>query len=75
LLEDGGVPASVRLDVDGVALAAQPLRPGWNRYQWALPVLAQRAAHDVALTVDRLTPSQGERPARGIAVAEMRVSH
>jgi hypothetical protein len=75
LLEDGGTPASVRLHVDGVALAAQTLRPGWNRYLWALPVLDQRAAHDVTISVDRLTPSNGELPARGLAVAEVRVTH
>jgi len=75
LLEDGSAPKSIGLRVNEIALPAQTLRPGWNRYEWALPDIGARPAHDVVVTIDQLTPSKGDRPARGVAIAEVRVTH
>jgi hypothetical protein len=74
LLEEGGAPTSVGLRVNGVELSRQPLRPGWNSYEWSVPD-GMREISDVVMTVDQLSPSRGQSAARGIAVTEVRVIH
>jgi Protein of unknown function (DUF2723) len=76
LLEEGGAPRSVGLRINGVELAQQSLRSGWNTYEWTLPPGATKTpVHDVVITIDHLSPSKGKTPARGIAVTELRVIH
>jgi hypothetical protein len=74
LLEQGGEPAVVGLRVDGIDLPSQPLRAGWNAYEWSLPAgMADPHTRDVVVTIDRLSPAKGESPERGIAVTEILV--
>jgi hypothetical protein len=73
-LEEGGAPKSVGLGINGVELPQQSLRSGWNTYEWTLPSGGTETfVNDVVVTIDRLSPSKGETPARGIAVTEIRV--
>lgn len=73
-LEQGGAPKSVGLRINGVELPQQSLRSGWNTYEWTLPGRTTKPpVNDVVITIDHLSPSKGEIPARGIAVTEIRV--
>ena len=74
LLEDGGAPTAIGLRVNGVDLPSQSLHPGWAAYEWDVEGrMSDPLANDVVVTVDRLSPPLGNRPARGIAVTELRV--
>jgi hypothetical protein len=76
LLEEGGAPGMVGLRVNGIEVPSQPLRRGWNSYEWTIPGgLAEPLANDVVITIDRLSPPKNESPSRGIAVTELRVIH
>jgi Protein O-mannosyl-transferase TMEM260-like len=74
LLEEGGAPRSVGLHVNEVELPQQTLRSGWQTYEWTLPARqTETPVNEVVIRIDRLSPSKGETPARGIAVTEIRV--
>jgi len=74
LLEEGGAPRAAGLRINGVELPQQSLRSGWNTYEWTLPPGGtETPVNDVVITIDQLSPSTGETPARGIAVTEIRV--
>ena len=65
-------PSSIRLALDGVALPWQPLRSGWQAYEWELPAdLALVGPVDAAVIVDALpAPVSGAIP-RAVAIAEI----
>ena len=69
--EDAG-PSSIRLALDGVALPWQPLRSGWQTYEWELPAdLALLGPVDAAVIVDALPAPSGNAVHRAIAIAEI----
>jgi Protein O-mannosyl-transferase TMEM260-like len=75
-LEKGGAPQTVALRLNGIDLPFQPLRSGWNAYEWMPPKESLRPiANDVVISVDQLSPPKAASPARGLAVTEVRVIH
>lgn len=74
--EDAQGPMSIRLRLNGVDLPWQPLQDGWQVCEWAAPPDTLRlGTNEAAVIVDRLSPASGSDPARGVAVAEVRVLH
>ena len=77
LLESAPVAATVRLRLNRMDLPSQPLRAGWQAYEWSLPPGAlEPGTNEAAVLVDGLPLQTGRSAgARGLAVSEVRVMH
>ena len=62
--------AGVSLHLNDATLPRQPLRSGWNTYEWAVaPGLLRHGTNQASIAVDRVLPD------RALAVADVRVIH
>jgi hypothetical protein len=74
--ESADGPTTIRMQLNGAELPAQPLRDGWHVYEWqAAADTLQPGTNEAAVIVDRLSPASSDGVLRGVAVAEVRVLH
>jgi hypothetical protein len=69
-------PTTIRLRLNGSELPWQPLRDGWQVYEWeASPDTLRLGTNEAAVIVDRLSSAASDGALRGVAVSEVRILH
>jgi hypothetical protein len=68
---------TMRLRVNGMELAPQPLQPGWHVYEWVVPAgCVVSGINEASVVVERLADlATGKAGGKGIAVSDVRVIH
>jgi hypothetical protein len=75
VFRDARSPANtLRLRLNATDLPWQPLRSGWNAYEWDVPPgTLVHGANEASLLVDRLSDPANENGPRDVALADLRV--